>query len=157
MSKLKLSDWASVAEVIGAVAVVISLVYVGIQINGNTIEVREANRQELVNRSFVATGRVMENPELAGIMVKVAEGTPLSPQESMQYSYFVRAMLYDVQEAYLLFREDRLDDGYWETRRAIFRQYMSSAPALAVYQRDKALGALHREFVEWADGTLAKE
>jgi hypothetical protein len=120
MSKLKLSDWASVAEVVGAIAVVVSLVYVGIQINGNTIEVRAANRQELVNRSFAATSRVVENPVLAGILVKVAEGQALSPQESMQYSYFVRSMLYDVQEAYLLYREDRLSDGYWETRRAIF-------------------------------------
>ena len=156
MSKLKLSDWASVAEVIGAVAVVISLVYVGIQINGNTIEIREANRQELINRSFVATGRVVENAEVADILVKVADGEPLSPQESVQYSYFVRAMLYDVQEAYLLYREGRLDDEYWETRQSIFVAYMAAAPALAAYERDKAVGALHHEFVLWADEMLAK-
>ena len=43
MNKLSLSDWASLAEIVGALAVVISLVYVGVQISENTIEVREAN------------------------------------------------------------------------------------------------------------------
>ena len=157
MSKLKLSEWASLAEVVGAIAVVVSLVYVGIQINGNTIEVRAANRQELVSRSFVATSRVVESPEVAAILVKVAEGQVLAPVESMQYSYFVRSMLYDVQEAYLLYREGRLSDEYWATRRAIFLAYLSAAPALAVYQRDRDLGALESSFVEWADEILRKE
>jgi hypothetical protein len=65
MQKLKLSEWASIAEVMGAIAVVLSLIYVGLEINENTTEVREANRQQLVNRSFSATGRVAESPSLA--------------------------------------------------------------------------------------------
>lgn len=34
--KLKLSDWASIAEVVGAIAIVISLIYVGVQVNDST-------------------------------------------------------------------------------------------------------------------------
>jgi hypothetical protein len=45
MSKLRLSDWASIAEVVGAIPVVISLACVGVQINGHTVEVRASNRQ----------------------------------------------------------------------------------------------------------------
>ena len=110
MKKLSLSEWASIAEVVGAIAVVISLVYVGIQIDANTAEIRATNRQQLVNRSAEATQNAASNPQLAAALVKGAEGEPLSAAEFAQYSYFVRGMQYDVQEAHLLFVENRLDD-----------------------------------------------
>lgn len=43
MRKLKLSEWANIAEIVGGAVVVMSLVYVGTQIIENTIEVREGN------------------------------------------------------------------------------------------------------------------
>ena len=155
MSRLRLSEWASIAEVIGAVAVVLSLVYVGLEINDNTAEVREANRQQLVNRSFNATGRVATSPELAEAFHKVAAGEELGGQEAVQYAFFVRSLLYDIQEAYLLHREERLSDEYWSTREAIFATYMRNEAARTVYRRDSALGVLQPRFVEWANGQLA--
>ena len=157
MGKLKLSDWASIAEIVGGVVVVMSLVYVGIQIKQTTIEVREGNRQELISRAFNATGRVAASPELAAIFSKVAEGQPLSAPEATQYAYFVRGLLYDIQEAFLLHLEDRLSDEYWDTREATFLVYMTNPSAREVYERDKAIGVLHDRFVHWADQRLANQ
>ena len=42
--KRELQEWASIAEIVSALAVVLSLVYVGYEINENTSEVRAANR-----------------------------------------------------------------------------------------------------------------
>lgn len=152
--KLKLSELASIAEIIGAVAVVISLLYVGIQVNENTSEVRAANRQELVNRSFTATLTAATHPELAGAFEKVAEGEPLTSMELAQFGYFIRSMLYDIQEAYLLYQEDRLDEEYWTTRSAIAIAYMRGMPARDIYHRDRELGTLHASFVEWMDQAI---
>ena len=157
LAKLRLSDWASIAEVVGAAAVVISLIYVGLQIQENTVEVREANREQLISRAFAATGRVAANPGLAAAFAKVTEGTALTPTESVQYSFFVRSMLYDVQEAFLLYRDERLDKEYWRTRSAIFGSYMKYAVARDVYLRDKELGVLHSEFLVWADQIIASQ
>ena len=154
MTRLRLSEWANIAEMVGAVAVVVSLLYVGIQINANTVEVRAASRQQLINRSFIATHNVATSPELAGVLTKVAEGTQLTAQELTQYSYFVRGMLYDIQEAYFLYSEGRLDEGYWQTRIAIFMAYMENPAARDVYLRDKKLTVLHPEFVKWVDHTI---
>jgi hypothetical protein len=156
VSTLKLSDWANIAEVVGGVAVVISLIYVGIQINENTAEIRATNRQQLINRSGNATNNAARSPELAGALGKAARGLPLSPQELSQYQYFVRGMQYDVQEAYLLFREGRLDEEYWLTRAAIFQAYMDNESAQDVYRRDKELGVLHGDFTAWADTVVAE-
>ena len=154
MRKFTLSEWASIAEIIGAVAVVLSLIYVGIQVRENTSEIRASNRQALINRSMQAVGNAAGNSELALALSKPAEGVPLSPAELAQYQYFVRGMLYDVQEGFLLHQEGRLDDEYWRTRAAIVLAYLSAPQAREVYERDKALGVLHRNYVRWLDTAL---
>ena len=157
MTKLKLSDWASIAEVIGAVAVVISLIYVGYQIRANTIEVRAINRQEFVSRSLVATHTAASSPTLAGALVKSAEGATLSAEELAQYQYFVRGMQYDIQEAFLLYMEGRLDEAYWQTRAAIFKAYMESPYGREVYREHRSLGVLHPTFTDWADQVVEND
>ena len=45
MAKLKLSEWSQLAEIVGAFAVVVSLLYVGYQIQLNTTERRMTELQ----------------------------------------------------------------------------------------------------------------
>ncbi len=161
MRKLQLSEWASFAEIISAIAVIISLLYVGYQINENTGEVRAANRQQLVSRAHSATIGIASSPELSGVIAKVADGAELTPLEHSQYAHAVRAVLYDVQEAFLLHREGRLDEEYWKTRTALILAYLAQTPARDVYLQDKSRGILHADFVKWLDrekeGTTAAE
>ena len=154
MTKLRLAEWASIAEVVGAVAVVVSLIYVGIQVSENTGAVLAANRQQLVGRAHTATISIATSPELAAAYAKLAKGDKLTPAEQMQYAYVVRAMLYDVQESFLLYREERLTEEYWKTRAALFDAYMKQELARNIYDRDKTLNILHSEFVSWADLAL---
>ncbi len=51
MVKKQLSDWASIAEIIGAIAVVMSLLYVGYEIQRNTKVGLASNRQEIAARA----------------------------------------------------------------------------------------------------------
>jgi hypothetical protein len=46
---MMLQDWSNLAQVIGALAVVISLAYVGVQIKRNTSAVRSATAQAIHN------------------------------------------------------------------------------------------------------------
>ena len=128
MAKLRLSEWAHIAEMIGAIAVVISLLYVGVQVGNNTREIRAANRQQLVGRSHTATTGWAADPQLAAILARATEGDSLTLSETIQYGYVIRAVLYDVQEAYLLNQEGRLGDAYWGTRAALAKAYMTVLP-----------------------------
>ena len=154
MTKLRLAEWASIAEVIGAIGVVISLIYVGVQVSENTDEIRATNRQELVGRAHTATNRIASSPELSQAISNIANGEPLTPSQQIQYGFFVRGMIYDVQEAFLLHQEGRLDQKYWETRAALIVSYMTQELAQSIYIRDRALGVLHEDFVLWADEEL---
>ena len=43
MSKLKLTEWAAVSEIIGTVAVVISLLFLAFSVNRNTVVMQASN------------------------------------------------------------------------------------------------------------------
>jgi len=152
--KLKLSEWASIAEVVSAVAVVISLLYVGYQISENTSEVRAANRQQLITRAHSAVVDVATSAELSEIVTKVGARSTLTAAESTQYGYLVRGVLYDIQEAFLLYQEGRLEVDYWNTRAEIVLAYLAPLAARDVYFRDRSLNAFHSEFVRWLDGAI---
>jgi len=154
VAKLRLADWANIGEVIGAIGVVVSLVYVGAQIRDNTEEMRVANRQQLIGRAHEATWRFALSPDLSTVLAKVSTGEPLTSVEEVQYGYLIRSMLYDVQEAFILNREGRLDDAYWGTRAALARSYLSTPLARSVYERDKELGTLLPDFVAWMDQSV---
>jgi hypothetical protein len=154
---MKLKQWALVAEVVSAVAVVVSLIYVGYQIDQNTKEIRASNRQELVNRAVDTTRALATNLEVAGIIAKARKGESLSSRELTQYGYVIRSMLYDVQEAFFLHREGRLDLAYWKTRGALIRVYLRPEAALAIYDSERGQGILHEEFIAWADSQLGRD
>ena len=153
MENKKLSDWASIAEVVSAVAIVLSLLYVGYQIRENTIEVRATNRQELISRAMSATENSASR-EISEVLTKAFDGSDLTAVERTQFGYIVRTVLYDVQEAYLLHAEGRLDEAYWNTRASIVLQYLGPTVARAIYHRDSSIGALHPDFVSWLDNAL---
>jgi hypothetical protein len=148
---MKLKSYALIAEIISAIAVVLSLLFVGYQLNQNTNEIRAANRQEATGTAINATLSVSTNPELAAALSKITEGSELSPAETVQYSYFVRGLLYDVQNAYLLYLEGRLDKEYWETRSAIVRTYLQQPLAKQIYNHDMRRGILDARFVLWIE------
>ena len=149
----RLSDWASVAEIVSALAIVVSLLYVAYQIKENTIEVRATNRQELIARAMTAVERLAD-PQLSGLATKVAQGEALTPVERTQYTYIARTVLYDVQEAYLLYREGRLDEAYWNTRQSLILSYLQPTTAREIYRENASIGVLHADFVQWLDSAL---
>ncbi len=151
---MKLQEYALVAEITSAIAVVVSLLFVGYQLNENTEEIRASNRQEVTVMAMSATLSVSTNPALALAISKSNAGEELSTTEMSQYSYFIRAMLLDIQNAYLLNEEGRLDSQYWDTRSALVLSYLGLPLALEIYKRDKGLGTLDSRFTEWLDEQL---
>lgn len=47
MARLKLTEWAASAEIIGTVAIVVSMLFVGYSINRNTKEMQAVNENYL--------------------------------------------------------------------------------------------------------------
>lgn len=105
----------AVAEVVGAIAVVLSLIYVATQIKQNT----EASRAQSINQINGQYGALMSqiatNGELARIYRKATDGEDLNPDESVRYTAYLSAFFAFVEEIFLLHRsgiyEENLGEG----------------------------------------------
>ena len=105
----------AVAEVVGAIAVVLSLIYVATQIKQNT----EASRAQSINQINGQYGALMSqiatNGDLAKIYRKATDGEELEPDETVRYTAYLSAFFAFIEEIYLLHRsgiyEEDLGEG----------------------------------------------
>jgi len=81
---------STISEVIGAIAVVVSLIYLAVQVKQNTKLMRATAKQSLTEASQGMIYKMSEHPDL---WVKLMSGTdPSSPEEDAQMSLLMRAM-----------------------------------------------------------------
>ena len=67
MKKQTLGDQAKLAEIVGAIAIVISLIYVGQELRANTAAVKAASLQSITNSSSASMLSVVENGDFVDI------------------------------------------------------------------------------------------
>ncbi len=119
MKRLSLSEWSSIAEIVGAVAVVISLVFLTFSINKNTA-VLETNAE----REFLDAWRTSvqmpfyTNERLAEIQLKVHTGKQLAPVEAKMWENFLRALFDTWWEYYGAHKKGQVSDQSWEEMNA---------------------------------------
>lgn len=133
MAKRTSSEWAG----IGAAAVVASLLYVGFEIHRNTRVGLASNRQAIASRArelalYSAEARIHRLLSEAG-----PETIELSEEQQDQLIAYVGALLRETEEAFLLYRDELLDDEYRTTRAAVMLAILRSADAREVLMRTR--------------------
>jgi len=88
MRKIGLSEFAQLAEIIAALAVVVSIVYVGIQLKANTAAVQSASVQAITNTSMEFLSVQNTNPELSKIR-ETGDSDPSDLDPDDVYRYFI--------------------------------------------------------------------
>lgn len=148
--KIKLSDAANVAEVIAAVAVVISLVYVGIQVNDSTRAVRAAAANDAnvaMQNWYIAVG---SNPQSSEIMIDGMRGTrDFTPAEEYQFLMMMHGIFLGMQNSYLLVQEGTLDPLVSESITAAITG-VKELPGFKEYWRQRK-NLLYPRFVEYVE------
>jgi len=87
--KKSLQDYALAAEIIGAIAVVISLIYVGASVNQNTKAIMVSNHQALVTMDMDKNDWLRDSGFAAIYEIGLEDTSKLSPVQLMQFSTFV--------------------------------------------------------------------
>jgi hypothetical protein len=146
--KLKLSEIANLAEVVGALAVVISLVYVGIQVTDGTRAIRSSTANETSTAMSSWYIKLGTSPQSTKIFrTGMAQPETLTQEEIYQFIVQVHGLFMLYQNAYYLSQQGTLDvelqesitntilgvrtqpgfDIYWSQRKDLFK------PSFKVY------------------------
>ena len=161
--KEKLQEYALIAEIVGGVAIVLSLIFVGIQVQQgaretaiNTEATLSANRQSISARFENLSLLQATTPELAQIRVKTIQGADLSPVETIQWTGFVTSWIRLTEEAYLQYRDGNLSEEYWQTRvNSLFGNlFTGSVSARGISNTLRQRKMLTEDFQNWLDQAI---
>ena len=151
---MKLEKWALIAEIVGSVAVVVTLIFLIIEVRGNTEASLAANRQSLAGRTEALLMAEATSRELEEVIAKANQETPLDAVEAGMYASYVAARVRSAEEAFLQFREGQLSEQYFRTRGVSAVRTMDNEQAQAVWTRWKDQGYFTSEFSDWFDQAL---
>ena len=108
--KYKLSDIAHIAEIIGAVAIVLSLIFVGIQLNDSTRATRSATANESISTVTAWYSELGHNEQSSALFWNaLADPTALTPEEWVQFVFNLHGLMLPFQNSYYLAQEGTLD------------------------------------------------
>lgn len=114
-------NWDAVgalAELLGAIGVIVTLFYLALQVRQNTKTVKAATELETGRLWSGVHGRVAHSPDMAAIWDRgLTDERTLSPAEKQRFIWFVAEYLFLVESLYRQWRMDYLSDASWEPHR----------------------------------------
>ena len=145
---MDLSDWASIAEIIAAIGVMLSLIFVGFQIRGGTQEARAATVQAASDAEAFFIATVVNH---SSTWNKVVSGEPLeSGEETRRGINLYNFLIVETENRYHQYQSGYLDSQAWEARLRSMRPSVK-LPIYPIWR--KSYGAMGRsaDFLEMLD------
>ena len=150
---MTLSDLAAIGSLISGLAVLVSLVYLSLQ-------VKQAERNQQASIRSARTSRIIDlymgssEPSIAEAVVKGMRGFgDLSETQVFQFTSWGSARFFNAEDSFYQHREGLLNEYSIDSVTNGLRMTFASPGMRAVYKRMR--GMLGREFVEFADPLLA--
>jgi len=144
-------DWniaAAVAEIIGASAVVISLIYLAVQIRGQTDETRLAAMHD-ISAGFRQIVADFGRGDVAELYVKGIDGVgSFTDQEMFQLIVAAQQAFRLWEEAFYLYEDGRLDGKNWDGMNRQLASFLSTPGFSHVWKiRQQFYGSDFRDMV----------
>ena len=117
---------SAVGEIVGALAVVISLIYLAVQIRAQNRESRMAAVHDILE-AFRSIQTVGQDAEMSKLLVRSIDSfDDLEDHERMRVISAIGPMIRVWEEAYFQFRSGRLEEEIWETMIAQYSDLMAT-------------------------------
>jgi hypothetical protein len=108
---MSLQDLANLGEVIGAIAVIVSLIYLAVQIRENTRAMRRAATQDIHRSLNDQTRCLVESPDLAALYFRASQRPEeLTGEERFRFQFLLTYVLSNFELAIEYYREGLLSD-----------------------------------------------
>jgi hypothetical protein len=149
-------EWGALGDLIGGVAIIVSLIYVGVQVKESAKATRSAAANDAsvsMQTWYLELGSNRQASELWLNAMRSPE--PLSTHDEFQFLMSMHAVFLGFQNCYLLTQEGTLDP---EIRKALTFAIVAvkDLPGMDRYWRQRR-GFLHSGFANYVDGLRQKD
>jgi hypothetical protein len=140
----------AIGEIVGAAAVVISLIYLASQIRTQNREARAASVHQVMHEYSSAVSRLIE-PEVADIWLAAIEDfDSLSPSQRLRFVILNTVVARSFEDAFFQWREGRLDDDVWCALMPALRDVKSTEAFNRFWELRRH--QFRAEFADYVDG-----
>jgi hypothetical protein len=125
---MNIQDWGAVGEIVGAIGVLVTLIYLARQIRHSSDVAKVASYHQGI-------GQIVESamaPDFSTLAVKIENGEPLSPEEQMRADTLTSAFIFGHEILLHLYRQRQIDEVLWENIISNNSGYLTSKMMLPV-------------------------
>ena len=147
--QLALSDWAQIAEILGVIVLIISLVFVGLQIQHNTTALESAAAQSVHDNFAGWYSAAQSDPVLMALSIQgMQDYASLSGTEKAQFIAMFMAFCSYQQNAFYKWKEGTLSDELWRGWEYVSMNFLSTAGGQAFWaERSYMFGDAFQNYV----------
>jgi len=127
--------------------VVVTLVYLTVEVRQNTDALRAQSRQAVLEASQAELAILVEHPNLG---LAFSEGRHLSPEEHVQVDAWLTSALRTREYSWLQYRERSIDEAQWATETSVILSIFDDPLARLWWER-QGRNAVGPEFVAYLD------
>lgn len=155
---MSLDQLAAISQIVGTIAVIASLIFVGFQLNQQNDQLK-ANRLATIMSTESSGAGLGQNPSilLAGDpalldIVRRAQKDPssISLTERGQFSAYMMASIYHTQIGYLIYLKGASSDEFWKAHAGVTAPLFRNPGGLGWWERNRLL--FLPDFRAWVDG-----
>jgi hypothetical protein len=135
---MTLESLGNLGEFVGAIGVVISLVYLARQMRQNTLSVRAASFNSMIQNSIRLLEHSFRDSEFAAFLAR-AEADPdkLTPHERLRWDSYMTAVYRHFGNLVYQFRVGALDEQMWQAYQQDLKQHLRADSWAAWYLRHR--------------------
>lgn len=154
--KHTLQEWANLAEIIGNGAIILSLVFVGLQISDSTKEMRAGAAYDSTVALQTWYNEIGTNEQAAKTFRKgMSDPASLTKDEAMQFIMCIQSVMLAYQNVYISSVEGTLDAALYKAMISTLEAAVP-APGFAWYWRQRA-GYMTEEFRQFVEQVMVEQ
>jgi hypothetical protein len=131
---MSLENLGNLGEFIGAIAVLVSVIYLALQIRQNTKSLITQTGQAIMSQGVNASIDTAANDSLMVVLAKLGDQKELTVAERIQYSIWMEGIITNYSQIFYVHQQGNLDDNLHEAAENRLRKILSKPGALEWWQ-----------------------
>jgi hypothetical protein len=153
---MKLKDYSLIAEIISAIAIVASLIFVGIQLNTSVSAVKSTAASDATATMQSWYLEMGSNRQASDIWLNAMKSPePLPAHDEFQFLMSMHTVILGMQNSYLLSKQGTLDPEFSEAVTTAIVA-VKDLPGMKRFWKQRR-GFFHAKFAEHIDGLFARD
>jgi hypothetical protein len=120
---MTLTELGALGEFVAAIAVLITLVYLALQVRQGNVHARSQTRQRMVEQAERELYRVIEDPVILKCFLKE---DPLTEEEKIKIVFWLLASLRQREYEWFQYRDGNIDREVWETYQRLLLTHLTT-------------------------------